>query len=166
MKSRLIAAWRRARPFAALLAAAVALTAPITALQMLPAGADSSSTHRTSPVVGTWLGDVHGAQYEPHLLQFHADGTMISSNPSNVQERADGTGVNDSTGQGVWHMERGRVVGTFVELNASQATHQPVDTLTVRFTIEVHGDHLTGSAKVFVGAQQVPDATFDFRRVV
>jgi hypothetical protein len=62
-------------------------------------------------------------------------------------------------------MERGQVVGVFVELNANQTTHKPADRLTVRFALVVHGDHLTGSAKVFVGAQQVPDATFDFQRV-
>jgi hypothetical protein len=130
-----------------------------------PVEADHPGPH-SSPVTGSWIGKVHGAQYEDHLFQFHADGTMISSNPSNVQEKPDGTGVNDSTGQGNWHQERGKVVGTFVELNAGQTTHKPAADLTVRFTVEVHGDHLTGTAKVWVGTEQVPDASFDFQRIV
>jgi hypothetical protein len=163
MKDRIIR-WLR-RPAVVAAVGALIVAGPF-AVRTLPAGADGPTAHHTSPVVGTWVGLVHGAQYEEHLYQFHADGTLEGTNPQRVQEKPDGTGVNDSLAMGTWRMERGRVVGTFVELNAHQATHKPADMLTVKFTIEVHGDHLTGSAKVFVGAEQVPDATFDFRRVV
>ena len=118
------------------------------------------------PVVGSRIGKVKGAQYEDHMYQFHSDGTMDGVNPTNVQEKPDGTGVNDSKAVGAWHMERGHVVGTFIELNANQTTHKAVDNLTVKFDLQVHGNHLTGTAKVFVGAEQVPDASFDFQRIV
>lgn len=132
---------------------------------VVPAQADHP-TARTSPVVGSWIGQVHGAQYEDHLYQFHADGTMIGTNPQRVQEKPDGTGVNDSLAVGSWHMEHGHVIGTFIELNANQTTHLRADNLTVHFDLQVHGDHLTGTATVFVGAERVPDASFDFRRIV
>jgi len=160
--------WRLLKPFATLALAAVLVTAPvatINALSASPAAADSVAIRYTSPAIGAWVGDVHGAQYEPHLYLFHADGTMEGTNPQRVQERADGTGVNDSVAFGVWHMERGRVVGKFLELNANQVTHKPAPTLTVVFSLSVSRDRITGTAQVFVGAERVPDASFDLHRI-
>jgi hypothetical protein len=142
----------------------VFLGALVVLLNVTPAQA-GHPRQATSPAVGSWIGQVHGAQYEDHLYQFHADGTMEGTNPQRVQEKPDGTGVNDSLAMGSWHMERGKVVGVFLELNANQTTHKPAPNLTVRFTLEVHGDHLTGTAKVWVGDEQVPDASFDLRRI-
>jgi hypothetical protein len=162
MKAKIVQ-WLR-RPAVVAAVGALIVAGPL-AVRTLPAMADGPSAHHTAPVVGTWVGQVHGAQYEDHLYQFHTDGTMEGTNPQRVQEKPDGTGVNDSLAMGSWHMEHGQVVGVFLELNANQTTHKQADTLTVRFTLEVHGDHLTGTAKVWVGTQQVPDASFNFSRV-
>lgn len=152
--------------FLRLLAISALVTAPLTLLAALatPSQADHPRPV-TSPAVGSWVGQVHGAQYEDHLYQFHADGTMEGTNPQRVQEKPDGTGVNDSLAMGSWRMERGKVVGVFIELNANQTTHKPAPNLNVRFTLEVHGDHMTGTAKVWVDSEQVPDASFDLRRI-
>lgn len=164
MRDKLVAAWVLFRPLIITMAVGAVIGGAVAVISGAPAEADHPSAH-TSPVVGSWIGQVHGAQYEDHLYQFHADGTMIGTNPQRVQEKPDGSGVNDSLAMGNWHMERGHVVGTFVELNANQTTHLPAATLTVKFDLQVHGDHLTGTAKVFVGSVQVPDATFDLARI-
>jgi hypothetical protein len=75
-------------------------------------------------IVGAWEVDAEGAPYRPHLFVFHDDGTMLTTNPTNVQENpsAPHGGTNDSVGMGVWEVlnEGGQkyVVGTFEQLNA------------------------------------------------
>lgn len=166
MLNRIAAAWTRMHPLVKTMVVGALLGGFVAVLAPGRASADGGLAVRyTSPAIGAWVGQVHGAQYEDHLYAFHSDGTMIGTNPQRVQERADGTGVNDSLAVGAWRLEHGRVVGKFLELNANQSTHAPAATLTVIFNLEAHGDHLTGAAHVFVGTEQVPDATFELSRI-
>jgi hypothetical protein len=107
------------------------------------------------PIVGSWTLTVSGAPYAPHLIQFGADGTMLISNPSDVQAAvgSDGSpGTFDSTGHGAWHPVRGKRGGyvlTFVELNAfatGALARTPTDALVVTAYVQVSGNDLTGRA--------------------
>ena len=108
-------------------------------------------------IVGVWEVDAD-APYKQHLFTFHADGTMTTTNPTNVQENASDAhgGTNDSLGMGVWKTQKKNgvryVVGTFEQLNAFADDHQPTDTLSVSFKITVDGDTFDGPAKVKLGA--------------
>lgn len=114
-------------------------------------------------IVGVWEVDA-AAPYRPHLFSFHADGTMTSTNPTNVQENAlqPHGGTNDSLGMGVWkevdHGQDRYIVGTFEELNAFADNHQPTDKLSVSFKVKVGGDgnSFDGPASATVGADTFP----------
>lgn len=108
---------------------------------------DGAKAHADSPsVVGAWQVDAIGAPYVPHQFVFTSDGTMFTTNPTDVQESATAPhgGTNDSLGMGAWHHDGRAIVGTFYELNAFADNHQPTDTLEVRFRITVSGDRLSG----------------------
>lgn len=123
------------------------------------AAADGDATSRA--IVGAWEVTAD-APYPPHLFTFHADGTMSTTNPTNVQENASDPrgGTNDSLGMGTWKAvnENGTkyVVGTFEQLNAYADNHQPTDKLSVSFKIKVKGNELDGPAQAKLGAFTVP----------
>lgn len=110
-------------------------------------------------IVGVWEVDAV-APYRPHLFTFHADGTMTTTNPTNVQENpsAPHGGTNDSLGMGVWRVEKKGndryVVGTFEQLNAFADNHQPTDKLSVSFKVKLTngGNGFDGPASATVGA--------------
>lgn len=114
-------------------------------------------------IVGVWEVDAV-APYRPHLFTFHSDGTMTTTNPTNVQENpaAPHGGTNDSLGMGVWRAEKkgnGRyVVGTFEQLNAFADNHQPTDKLSVSFKVKLTsgGNGFDGPASATVGADTLP----------
>jgi len=116
-----------------------------------------------SNVVGVW--EVTAvAPYAPHLFTFNADGTMLSTNPTSVQEspsKPDG-GTNDSLGMGVWQVRKIHnvryIVGTFEELNALADTHQPTDKLSVSFKVQLtdNGRSFDGPASATVGSEIDP----------
>jgi len=122
-----------------------------------------SANQNPKDIVGVWEVDAD-APYRPHLFTFHADGTMTTTNPTNVQESAQQPhgGTNDSLGMGVWHVEKEQgkryVVGTFEQLNAFADTHQPTDKLSVSFKVELsaNDNSFSGPASARVGAQTVP----------
>lgn len=93
-------------------------------------------------IIGAWLVEAE-APFKMHLFIFHEDGTMITTNPSNVQENPKlfHGGTNDSLGMGIWKVEKiqgeNYVVGTFWQLNAFADNHQPSDTLKVTFKINL-----------------------------
>ncbi|HSW99173.1 MAG TPA: hypothetical protein VLF71_05025 [Candidatus Saccharimonadales bacterium] len=128
-------------------------------------GHSTSATgeHDASSIVGVW--EVAAvAPYAPHLFTFHDDGTMASTNPTNVQEspaKPHG-GTNDSLGMGVWkRVQSGKntyIVGTFEELNALADNHQPTDKLSVSFKVQLtnHGDGFDGPASATVGSETDP----------
>lgn len=109
------------------------------------------ATNDGSAIVGVWEVDA-AAPYRPHLFTFHQDGTMTTTNPTNVQESASQPhgGTNDSLGMGVWKLvkeqDQSYIEGTFEQLNAFADNHQPTDKLSVSFKI-----HLTNSDNGFDG---------------
>lgn len=114
-------------------------------------------------VVGVWEVDA-AAPYRPHLFTFHQDGTMTTTNPTNVQENPAQPhgGTNDSLGMGVWEIIKDRngryVVGTFEQLNAFADNHKPTDKLSVSFKVKLsnNGSGFDGPATAKVGADSVP----------
>ncbi len=105
-----------------------------------------------SDIVGVW--EVTAvAPYAPHLFTFNADGTMLSTNPTNVQE---------NLGMGIWQVQKVHgvryIVGTFEELNALADTHQPTDKLVVSFKVQLtqHGNGFDGPASATVGSETDP----------
>lgn len=119
------------------------------------------SAHDDHPrdIVGVW--EVTAvAPYAPHLFTFHEDGTMTTTNPTNVQEKpsAPHGGTNDSLGMGVWKVQKEgnkrTIVGTFEQLNAFADNHQPTDKLSVSFKVELlNNNEFEGPAKAKVGNQ-------------
>jgi hypothetical protein len=118
----------------------------VAALVVFIVNATDKANADSPDVVGAWQVDAVGAPYVPHLFTFTGDGTMFTTNPTDVQENpaAPHGGTNDSVGMGAWRHDGRSIVGTFYELNAFADNHQPTDTLEVRFKITVSGDHLTG----------------------
>lgn len=126
-------------------------------------GKSVSANQDSKDVVGVWEVDAD-APYRPHLFTFHEDGTMTTTNPTNVQENAQAAhgGTNDSLGMGVWHLanQHGKryVVGTFEQLNAFADNHQPTDKLSVSFKVQLtaNGNGFSGPASAHIGSQTVP----------
>lgn len=122
-------------------------------------------------IVGAWEVDAIGAPYVPHLFTFHADGTMLTTNPTNVQEdpEADHGGTNDSVGMGTWELrnEGGTkyIVGTFEQLNAFADNHEPADKLSVTFKLTVDDDAFEGPAIAELGPFTAP-ATLEGTRIL
>jgi hypothetical protein len=151
--------------------AACSSTAPTnaTATPTTPAsptaGTETAASAPADDIVGSWDVTVTGAPFAPHLM---------STNPSRVQEKSNGTGSNDSIGLGSWSAVPGKphtYQGAFEELNTKQGTSTPVDTLLVTWVITISGDHLTGKAAVQLRSKtgvitDVPGATFDGTRIV
>jgi hypothetical protein len=142
------------------------------ALLLATAGAQSATAAGCGEkhLVGAWEVTADGAPYQPHLFIFHADGTMITTNPTNVQENATKThgGTNDSLGMGTWKCVKGKtpsIVGTFMQLNANADDHTPTDSLSVTFKITASKDAFSGKAAVKVGDMQVPGATLTGKRI-
>lgn len=114
-------------------------------------------------VVGAWFVDAVGAPYVPHLFTFNSDGTMLTTNPTNVQEDPSDPhgGTNDSVGMGTWKVEsvdgHKYVVGTFKQLNANADDHTPADTLSVTFKLTVSGENqFSGPAQAKLGPFTAP----------
>jgi hypothetical protein len=108
------------------------------------------SDSKNKDIVGAWEVAAEGAPYVPHLFTFASDGTVFTTNPTNVQEdpSAPNGGTNDSVGMGTWRVEKidgkNYVVGTFEQLNALADTHEPTDKLFVTFKISLEGDDAFG----------------------
>jgi hypothetical protein len=125
-------------------------------------GSTASAEH-PADIVGAW--EVTAvAPYAPHLFTFNEDGTMLTTNPTNVQEspaRPHG-GTNDSVGMGTWKVVKDHgdryVVGTFEQLNAFADNHQPADKLLVSFKVKVqnNGNGFDGPAAATVGSETDP----------
>ena len=123
----------------------------------------TASADHPADVVGVW--EVTAvAPYAPHLFTFNRDGTMLSTNPTNVQEnsaRSHG-GSNDSVGMGVWQVRnvdgQKYIVGTFEELNANADDHTPTDKLSVSFKVQLSDDvtSFDGPASATVGSETDP----------
>lgn len=141
-----------------------ALIATLMAGAIIGLGGGRARAEDASPtaIVGAWYVQAIGAPYEPHLFTFMSDGTMLTTNPTNVQEdvTADHGGTNDSVGMGVWKTVtiagHRYAVGTFRQLNANADDHQPADDLEVSFKLSVDGDSFTGPAMAHLGPFSAP----------
>lgn len=148
------------KKFLAVVAVAVALVAGTV---IAYGGQTSADSLKASDIVGVWEVDAD-APYRPHLFTFHEDGTMTTTNPTNVQENAGAPhgGTNDSLGMGVWKTVKQHdqtfVVGTFEQLNAWADNHQPADKLSVSFKVKLtdNGRAFDGPAAAKVGADVFP----------
>ncbi len=124
-------------------------------------------------IVGAWLVDAD-APFRPHLFTFHADGTMTTTNPTNVQENplAPHGGTNDSLGMGSWKLQKENntdyFVGTFWQLNAFADNHQSTDTLKVSFKVQLtnNGQGFDGPAVVHLGTDVFSSHITGTERVV
>lgn len=124
-------------------------------------------------IVGAWEVDAD-APFRPHLFTFHEDGTMTTTNPTNVQEDPSDPhgGTNDSLGMGSWKVEKDHdtkyFVGTFWQLNAFADNHQQTDTLKVSFKVQLtdDGHGFDGPAVVHLGAFTVPSHITGTQRVL
>lgn len=136
-----------------------------------PSQAGAEGGNADKKIVGAWEVDAIGAPYVPHLFTFHDDGTMLTTNPTNVQEdpEAENGGTNDSVGMGVWEVlnEGGQkyIVGTFEQLNANANDHTPADKLSVTFKLSVEDDSFDGPAIAELGPFTAP-ATLEGTRIV
>jgi hypothetical protein len=98
--------------------------------------------------VGVWFVNAVGAPYQPHLVTFHPDGTMVIDNPE-----AGDPHTSDSVGMGPWQIQQDQngdgniVIGKFEEINADRTTNAFVSTLIVTYTITVNGNTFTGPAQ-------------------
>jgi hypothetical protein len=123
----------------------------------------ADTSRNPSNIIGVW-NVTAVAPYAPHLFTFNADGTMLSTNPTNVQESSGKPhgGTNDSVGMGVWRVQEIHgdryIVGNFEELNALADTHQPTDTLSVSFKVQLtnNGNGFDGPASATVGNETDP----------
>src|SRR5262245_39802265 len=105
------------------------LIATVTALLVHNAHALADEGSRGN-IVGAWHVDAIGAPFQPHQFTFTQDGSVFTTNPTNVQESAipgHPGGVNDSVGMGSWQQDGGAVALTFYQLNADATTHAPAE---------------------------------------
>ncbi|MFI6314964.1 hypothetical protein ACIBEK_33060 [Nocardia fusca] len=92
-------------------------------------------------ITGVWEVVAEGAPFEYHVMTFHADGTMLQSNPDSGNRKS-----SDSNGMGTWRADGPRVRGAFVEFTVDRKDPESVGRGIVRFDVEVAGDTFTGSA--------------------
>ncbi|MGH3533114.1 MAG: hypothetical protein ACRDR6_24985 [Pseudonocardiaceae bacterium] len=92
-------------------------------------------------VLGVWEVWADGAPFDHHVMMFHADGTMVQSNPDSGNAES-----SDSAGMGDWRAEGDDVVGRFLETRADRTTHLALGRTVVRFTLRVVGNRFTGRA--------------------
>ena len=149
---------RMKRVVATVLIAAMAVTGGLAVTSR-----NTVAAEHPKDIVGVWEVDAD-APYRPHLFTFHEDGTMTTTNPTNVQENPTlpHGGTNDSLGMGVWRVEKQGdtrfIVGTFEQLNAFADNHQPTDKLSVSFRVELanDGNSFDGPASAKVGSDVFP----------
>ncbi len=90
-------------------------------------------------IVGAWFVKMPEAPFQYHMLIFHADGTVVQSNPD-----AGDAHTSDSSGMGAWSVDNGRVIGKFVEVTADRTTHKFVSRGEISFNVDVRGDTIFG----------------------
>lgn len=94
-------------------------------------------------VYGTWYVNAVGAPFEPHVMAFHTDNTLLIDNPD-----AGDPHTSDSLGVGPFQKTGANTIkGKFVEVNADRTTHLFANNLVVTFTLTIDGDSFTGPAE-------------------
>ncbi|WP_329411861.1 hypothetical protein OG563_05760 [Nocardia vinacea] len=92
-------------------------------------------------IVGVWEVVADGAPFGYHVMTFHADGTMLQSNPDHGNRA-----TSDSNGMGTWKADGATVLGAFLEFTVDRVDPELVQKGIVRVELIVHGDEFTGSA--------------------
>ncbi|WP_405167400.1 hypothetical protein OG203_21370 [Nocardia sp. NBC_01499] len=92
-------------------------------------------------IVGVWEVRADDAPFAYHVMTFHADGTMLQSNPDHGNRV-----TSDSNGMGTWHADGTAVSGAFVEFTVDRSTPESVRRGVVRFELTVRDDEFLGSA--------------------
>lgn len=98
-------------------------------------------------IVGAWFVKIPAAPYPYHLFIFHADGTVIQSNPDSGDPRN-----SDSNLVGAWTSAAdGHVTAKLVETSADRSTHKFVSRteLTMSLQVQFNSLHGTGTALAF-----------------
>ncbi len=86
------------------------------------------------------------APYPYHLFIFHADGSVIQSNPDAGDPQR-----SDSNLMGTWKSAGDHVTAKLVETSADRTTHQFIDRTELEISLQVQSNKLqgTGTASVF-----------------
>jgi hypothetical protein len=92
-------------------------------------------------IVGVWEVVADGAPFRHHVMTFHADGTMLQSNPDHGNRI-----TSDSNGMGVWRAEGSSVTGAFLEFTVDRDDPELVTKGTVHFELFVSGTSFSGMA--------------------
>jgi len=95
----------------------------------------------THAIVGVWEVVADGAPFRHHVMTFHADGTMLQSNPDHGNRI-----TSDSNGMGVWRAEGSSVTGAFLEFTVDRDDPELVTKGTVHFELFVSGTSFSGMA--------------------
>jgi hypothetical protein len=127
---------------AALLLAIVSASSSVGTATATTATPAMSADDGGQSIVGAWLVNAVGAPFQPHVMEFHADGTFEIDNPESGDPH-----TSDSVGMGPYKlMGDGRVVrGSFWEVNADRNSHAYVSLLIVKFTVQLSADGKTFS---------------------
>ncbi|WP_226352946.1 hypothetical protein [Pseudonocardia sp. ICBG601] len=106
-----------------------------------------------------WLVEAVAAPFVHHVMMFHADGTMLQSNPDggNLQQ-------SDSIGMGTWLLKADdEVVGAFVECSANRRTGGSLGFTEVRFKIMVDSQQFEGQARSYSRGQRTDSGATTLR---
>ena len=105
-------------------------------------------------IVGAWYVNIPAAPYPYHLFIFHADGTVIQSNPDSGDAR-----YSDSNLVGAWSNQGGHVTAKLVENLADRVTHKYVGRTELTLSLEVEGNSLRGTGTASLRELGKPDDT-------
>lgn len=95
-------------------------------------------------VVGVWQVEAPEAPFPHHMFTFHADGTMLQSNPDGGNASS-----SDSSGMGIWRPEGERIRGKFMEVNVDRQTRAFLGKAVIQFDLSIEGDRFEGKAEAF-----------------
>ena len=112
----------------------------LCAIVLFGCGALTKSGGPVQPIVGAWVVTIPEAPFQHHVIIFHADGTLVQSNPDAGDPR-----TSDGNGMGAWASEGDHVTGRFMELTADRSTHKFVSRGEIAFSVRVQADNILGS---------------------
>jgi hypothetical protein len=114
----------------------------IAALCVLGCAAAPDGDGASRGIVGAWVVKIPDAPFPLHVFLFHADGTVIQSNPD-----AGDPSASDSNLMGEWRAVGGGYQGKMVEITADRATRQFVARGEISFELKVSGNTFDGVAR-------------------
>lgn len=106
-------------------------------------------------IVGAWYVTMPTAPYPYHLFLFHADGTVVQSNPDSGDPNH-----SDSNLMGAWKNEGNSVTAKLIETSADRTTHQFVVRTELSMSLQVQSNKFAGTGTAFhFDATGKPDGT-------